>query len=205
MGYTTDFWGELTLSKPLTKEELDYIYDFSVTRRMKRDVNKLMELYDGKFGHPNPIDKTPEGIYGHDGEYFVHDDGNDGQEHDVSIIDYNCPPGQMEYDSTFDFSARWDENRIRIASGTCQPGLCCQWIVKEDEGGNQVLMWDGGEKFYNYVEWLKYLIVHFFEKWNVKLNGEIEWAGEDINDRGKIVVKDNVVKVLNARIVYEEE
>lgn len=205
MGYTTDFWGELTLSKPLSKKRLDYINTFSETRRMKRDVNKLMELYKGKFGHPNPMDKTPQGIYGRDGEYFAYDDGNAGQVNDDSIIEYNCPPGQMEYDSTSDFTARWTENNRRIASGTCQPGLWCQWIVREIDDGKQVLEWDGGEKFYNYVEWLKYLIEHFFETWGVKLNGEIEWVGEDTNDRGKIVVIENVVKTLIGRVVYEDE
>ena len=63
--------------------------------------------------------------------------------------------------------------------------------------------WDGGEKFYNYVEWLEYLIQHFFDKWGVKLNGEITWEGEDSGDMGKIVVVDNVVTVKVARITYE--
>jgi len=64
-------------------------------------------------------------------------------------------------------------------------------------------MWDGGEKFYNYVEWLKYLINHFFEKWGVKLNGEVYWKGEDGEDMGKIVVKDNWVIVKYARVTYD--
>jgi hypothetical protein len=49
------------------------------------------------------------------------------------------------------------------------------------------------------------LINHFFNRWEVKLNGEIEWEGEDRDDRGMIVVKDNVVKTKMGRMVYEDE
>lgn len=205
MGYTTDFWGELTLSKPLSKKRFDYINRFSDTRRMKRDVNKLMELYKGKYGHPNPTDNTPEGIYGKEGEYFARDDGNSGQEHDESIIDYNVAPGQKEYDSTSDFTSRWMENERRTKEGLCQPGFWCQWVVREVDEKKQILEWDGGEKFYNYVEWLKYLINHFFSKWGVKLNGEIQWSGEETGDIGKIIVTDNVVKVQVAEITFKDQ
>ena len=64
------------------------------------------------------------------------------------------------------------------------------------------LEWDGGEKFYYYIEWLKYLIDKFFQPWGVILNGEIEWTGEDRDDLGKIVVKDNVVNGKQGKIVY---
>jgi hypothetical protein len=36
------------------------------------------------------------------------------------------------------------------------------------------------------------------------LNGEVEWIGEDANDRGMIAIKNNVVKVKVAKIIYEE-
>lgn len=202
MGYTTDFWGELTLSKPLDPLQYNYINQFSNTRRMRRDVNKLMELYKGKHGHPTPVDETPEGIYGKEGEYFVHNDGNCGQNEDDSILDYNQAPGQMPYDANMPFNTRYNESQRRIKSGECQPGLWCQWVVNGDDP--QTLTWDGGEKFYNYVEWLRYLIKHFFERWNVKLNGEIRWQGEEPEDMGLIVVNDNVVIPKYAKITFEE-
>lgn len=71
------------------------------------------------------------------------------------------------------------------------PGIWCQWTIE-----NGVLEWDEGEKFYNYVEWLKYLIDNFFEKWGIKLNGTIKWKGENMNDIGKIVVENNKVTVI---------
>lgn len=76
--------------------------------------------------------------------------------------------------------------------GTNYPGIWCQWTIE-----NGVLEWDGMEKFYNYIEWLEYLTVRFFEPWGIKLNGTMKWQGEDMDDRGKIEVVDNKVKLIN--------
>lgn len=145
MGYTTDFEGKLTLSKPLTAKQFEYINQFSSTRRMKRSVDKLMELYKGKGGFPGRTVKknTPEEIYGKDGKYFV--DGVDYNFNDASIIDNNTPPGQIGYGETSIFSDRYVENERRTKEGECQPGLWCQWIVQGNEEDGQELVWDGGE------------------------------------------------------------
>jgi hypothetical protein len=171
MGYTTDFSGSFQLNRPATVQEKNYLDNLSRTRRMKRDVEKLHEIYKGEHG--NPFAKTREEIYGNEGGYFVGAGGHAGQDHDASIINYNSSPLN-------------------------QPGLWLQWVLNED--GTQ-LEWDGGEKFYNYVEWLKYLIDDFFQPWGIKLNGEVEWVGEDCSDFGKIVVTDNKVNVLTGTIV----
>lgn len=181
MGYSTDFFGSLELSRPATDEEMEYLNKFSETRRMKRDVNKLFKLYDGKFG--NPFAKTREEIYGNEGEYFVGGLGSFGQNNDESVINHNHPPGQTDWD---------------YSNPNGQPGLWCQWILTDPE----TLQWDGGEKFYNYTQWLEYLIKNFFEPWGIKLNGEIEWQGEERDDMGKIIVTDNEVEVREGRIVY---
>jgi hypothetical protein len=183
MGYSTDFMGSLQLSRPATQQEKEFINTVSTTRRMKRDVEKLFELYDGKFG--NPFAKTREEIYGNEGEFFV---GEDKPNAKNTVIDQNSPPGHPA----------WGTRNV-YEEGKCQPGLWCQWIVTED---GEELEWDGGEKFYNYVEWLKYQIKNFFEPWGIKLNGEIEWTGEDREDLGKIVVVDNVVTVLTGSVTY---
>ena len=80
------------------------------------------------------------------------------------------------------------------------PGCWCQWVPSQD--GNAVV-WDGCEKFYNYISWLEYLISNYFEKWGKKLNGEVTWQGEDDKDFGKIIVTDNVVSTKKGRKVYE--
>lgn len=79
-----------------------------------------------------------------------------------------------------------------------QPGLWCQWMLVSDD----TIMWDGGEKFYNYVEWIEYIINSVLKPRGYVLNGEVEWVGEDSEDIGKIVVKDNMVDVLSGIKVY---
>lgn len=199
MGYTTDFEGSLILSRQLNDVEKKYINSFSATRRMKRHVNVLMEMYKGEFGNPFPAEQTPEAIYGVDGEYFVNEDR--GGNYDSSVVDINTPPGNIGYKEMDNFNECWKINKKRVKEGICQPGLWCQWIINDDNE----LAWDGGEKFYSYTEWLKYLINHFFEKWGVKLNGTISWQGEDNDDFGKIVVKNNTVAELIGHKVYNDK
>ena len=196
MGYTTDFEGSFKLSRPTTVTEFNYINMISETRRMKRDVNKLMEKFKGEFGHPT----RPDNPYGNDGEFFVGGSGWAGQDHDDTIIDYNTSPGQLGFDEMRDFNERYGENQNRIVNGLSQPGLWCQWILTDKEE----LQWDGNEKFYHYIEWLKYLINNFFEEWGIKLNGEVSWVGEDSSDRGKIVVENNKVRVFEVEETYKE-
>lgn len=81
-----------------------------------------------------------------------------------------------------------------------QPGLWCKWCPSADGQGVE---WDGGEKFYAYVEWLQYLIEHFLKPWGHVLNGEVTWAGEEPGDLGRIVVTDNVVLVQQGRVIYD--
>lgn len=115
---------------------------------------------------------------GRDGGYFVGSENDFGQTRDASVTDYNSPPGG-------------------------QPGLWCGWTVTAE-----YLEHDGGEKFYNYVEWLQYLIQNFFEPWGVRLNGEISWIGEDSDDTGIIVVTNSNVEaheILDIRKATDEE
>lgn len=81
-------------------------------------------------------------------------------------------------------------------------GFYCQWVPSKDGMG---LEWDEGEKFYGYIEWLKYLITKFFEPKGYILNGEVAWEGEEQGDLGVIVVKDNKVSTKRGKVVYEYE
>mgnify|MGYP006280343865 CR=1 FL=1 len=104
---------------------------------------------------------------GIDGEFFVNGVGFYGQGHDESVLNYNASP-------------------------ETQPGLWCQWIIN---GKHNTLEWNGGEKFYNYVDWLEYLIKNFFNPWGYYLNGKVEWQGEDEDDHGVIIVKSNNINL----------
>jgi len=59
MGYTTDFEGGFEFSRPLTSDEKNYITKFNNTRRMKRNVEKLYELFKGEHGNPFLPKKKP--------------------------------------------------------------------------------------------------------------------------------------------------
>ena len=80
-------------------------------------------------------------------------------------------------------------SKERHEPGNGVPGYYCQWVI--NNFGE--LVWDGGEKFYSYVEWLEYLIDNFFKPDGYVLNGEVEYQGEDPEDFGTIEVVDNVI------------
>ena len=114
---------------------------------------------------PDPFRNAVGLPIGNEAEYFVGGVGDFGQDDDLSVIDHNDPPKN-------------------------QPGLWCQWVPSADGEG---IEWNGGEKFYYYVEWLNYIIKNFLIPWGLVLNGTVKWRGEDFDDAGKIIVKDNVV------------
>lgn len=81
------------------------------------------------------------------------------------------------------------------------PGFWCNWVPTNDYKG---IEWNGAEKFYDYVEWLEIIIKKFLEPNGYKLNGSVEWYGEDQSDIGVIRVKDNVVETREGVITFPE-
>lgn len=129
------------------------------------------------MGFPDEVrEKVGLGL-GIDGEFFVGGMGFAGQDHDESVVDHNTPPKG-------------------------QPGLWCQWVPTDD---GEAIVWDGGEKFYDYVLWIKYIIRNFIQPWGYTLNGEVEWAGEDREDMGKIIITNNEVKTKRARVTWAND
>lgn len=192
MGYTTDFEGELTFNTELTTTQVEYLNDFKNSRRMKRDPKVLMDKYNGTYGRPQITKLTEEQ------EKHVQALKNDGFEvslfYNGSAEDYYGKEGEF-FVGNDEVTGVTDYNR----PPSTQPSLWCQWDVAEDR-----LFWDGGEKFYSYVDWLKYIIENFFKPWGIVANGSITWSGEDSSDFGKIVVTDNIVTVKEGRIVYDD-
>jgi hypothetical protein len=78
-------------------------------------------------------------------------------------------------------------------------GIWCDWAPNKD--GTEI-EWTGAEKFYDYVEWLEYIVNTFLAPKGYILNGEVEYQGEDRSDMGMIVVKDNVITRKIAEIKY---
>ncbi len=106
-----------------------------------------------------------------------------------TVTGHNDPPGSQLYRS------------IKPgAEDYAQPGLWCHWVPNED--GTQ-LQWDEGEKFYEYEAWLDYLIDHFLAPWGYTVSGQVEYQGEERDDRGLIVVEDNKRTSKVAKVTYE--
>lgn len=170
---------------------MGYTTDFTGCFTLDRQLDPLHHEYLTKFANTRRMKRSHFALCGNDflhvevglgvgteGEYFVDGGGSHGQDREDSIVDYNSPPAT-------------------------QPGLWCQWVPTED--GNEI-EWDGGEKFYDYVKWLEYLIAHFLNRWGYTLNGRVHWRCERTEEIGTIVVEDNVVTVLRgSHVVYEKE
>lgn len=179
MGYTTYFSGQFDLDAPLTEDQAAYLKMFSGTRRMTRDLKKLERMVGpkGTYADVNReclglLKKVGLGL-GPNGAYYC-SGGDFGQDHeDPSVKEYN--------------------------GSKPMPSFWCQWVPTEDRKG---IEHDGGEKFYAYVEWIAFIIEHFLEPWGRTLNGNVTWEGEESDDRGVIIVKDNAIATGLAQTTY---
>lgn len=122
-------------------------------------------------GLPDPVRQAAGLPLGEEAAYFVGGTGYAGQDRDGSVVDYNDPPAG-------------------------QPGLWCKWVPNELGTG---IVWDRGEKFYDYIAWLEYLLEHFLTPWGYVVNGRVAWKGEDRADTGVIIVTANAVEVPGGR------
>ena len=104
---------------------------------------------------------------------------------------------QIDFDLNKKFEKLNDGEEIGIDG---QIDGYCQWMPTDD---GMAIRWDGGEKFYDYVEWLEWIIDKLLKPKNIVMNGEVEWDGEESGDVGKIIVKDNKVEVKEGKIVYD--
>jgi hypothetical protein len=85
-----------------------------------------------------------------------------------------------------------EEGDSRLGHPPGVPGAYCQWTPTEDGSG---LEWDGGEKFYDWAEWLTYLVDNFLKPWGLVLNGRVAYQGEKAGDAGYLVCTNNMVEV----------
>jgi hypothetical protein len=116
-----------------------------------------------------------------EGPYFTDGAGFMGQGRQENILDYNSPPEG-------------------------QPSLWCKWEPTKD---GAALEWNGGEKFYDSVKWMSYLVEHFLGSAPIAagelpfltghaLAGVIEAQGEDPDDHYLILVDNDEVKAIDA-------
>ena len=160
---------------------MGYTTEFNGQFNLNKKLTKSRKEYLLKFAETRRMKRDPKkaeklddeirrkvGLpIGEEAEYFVGGLGFYGQDRDESVVEYNSPP-------------------------KTQPRLWCQWIPNDD---GTALIWDGKEKFYEYVTWIKYLINNFLEPWGYVLNGTVEWRGESFGDTGCIVIENNQVSL----------
>lgn len=162
----------------------DFIGEFKLDKPLTKEhldyllafaETRRMKRDPGKTFHfPDPKREAVKLPLGRESEFFVGDKEDFGGKYTEDILDSNYPP-------------------------VTQPGLWCKWIPNKE---GTAIVWNGAEKFYDYVEWLNYIIVNFLSKWDYKLNGEVEWQGEDRGDMGLIVVKNNEVTTKQGKASY---
>lgn len=156
---------------------MGYSTDFTGQFKLDKQLTEDDHKFLDKLSQTRRMARNVDPEYGVEGEFYVNGDGLCGQNREDNIIDYNRPP-------------------------STQPGLWCQWAPTED---GWFIEWDGGEKFYNYVEWLEYLIDRILAPRGYILNGTVDWQGEEREDIGRIIVKDNVITTQQGYIVYGDK
>lgn len=197
MGYTTDFSGDWEITPPLKPEHAAYLRAFARTRRVTRDP-VLAEA------RPDPLRIAAGLPIGPHGAYFVGETGHMGQD-DADDIIADEPPGLPTFPPPADpnhpmadFNTRSHQYLLdkaeAMAKYETQPGYWCQWVPTSDT----TLGWDGGEKFYEYEDWIIYLVRHFLAPWGYTLNGIVSWQGEEPDDRGRIIITDNQIDIAYA-------
>lgn len=159
MGYTTDFEGSFQIV-----DKLGNPYALATQHRLYLEAFSESRRMKRDASIATDMDDNLRVMVdlpiGHEGAYYVGSatDGMSGQGRDLSILDYNNPPFE-------------------------QPGLWCKWAPNQD---GTAIEWNGVEKFYDYIEWLRYLVKHFLSTWGYRLKGEVKWFGEDRGDTGTI-------------------
>jgi hypothetical protein len=144
---------------------MGYTTDFEGRFNLNKELSDELDSYLTRFSETRRMARNLPEEYGVEGEFYVDGGGFCGQDHEPSVIDHNTPP-------------------------STQPGLWCQWVPTQDKMG---IEWDGGEKFYDYTKWLKYIIDNFLEPKGYVLNGQVVWSGEEVTDVGVLEIKDNKV------------
>lgn len=141
------------------------------------DTRRMVRHVAATAALPDPLRESVGLPIGKDGGYFVGSKSDFGYSYsDPSVIDHNRPPEG-------------------------QPGLWCKWAPTEDGTG---IVWNEAEKFYDYVAWLQYIIDNFLKPWGYVLNGKVRYQGEESDDRGVVIAKNNKVKQIPDKIVEGE-
>jgi hypothetical protein len=156
---------------------MGYTTDFIGSFKINKPLSEKMKKFLVLFNETRRMGRKVADVFGHEGEFYVFGGGFYGQDNEPNIMDFNKEP-------------------------KTQPGLWCKWVPNED--GTEIV-WDGGEKFYSYTEWLVYLIHKILKPNGYVLNGEMTWQGEETGDVGELIVENNRVFIEPYKGIREEK
>ena len=171
MGYTTEFFGRFELNKPLTPGLFQYLSDFAESRHYNISPELIMKI------DKNWNEHCYLGDLGQKGQYYLTKFLPD---YDIMHMSGDLKEEILKKGLTCNYNQTPED----------VPGLWCQWIPSDDNMG---IEWDGGEKFYEYIAWIKFLIEHFLAPNGYVVSGSVRWRGESFDDIGVIEVENNVV------------
>ena len=142
---------------------MGYNSEFKGKFNLNKPLDDVTFNFLKKLSETRRMSRRVDAKYGVEGEFYVDGDGDGFR--DATVININQQP-------------------------KTQPGLWCQWVPTEDR---LHIEWNGAEKFYNYIEWMEYLISKVLAPRGYVVNGDVKWRGEDFDDTGVIEVHDNIV------------
>jgi hypothetical protein len=152
---------------------MGYTTDFNGEFKLNKKLDTETHTFLDKLAETRRMKRNVDAKYGVEGEFYIDGEGFAGQAHEDNVIDHNSPP-------------------------STQPSLWLQWRPTDD---GTAIEWDGGEKFYEYVEWIEYLIAKILAPRGYTLTGAVQWRGENFDDMGTILIQNNVVTVKSGKHV----
>lgn len=153
----------------------EFIGQFDCTPALPAQLVKDINDYADTRHFKRNCDETK---YGLEGEMYIDRDKRD-------IMGASTPGTERQWDTSSDPEVK----SYNEPAGNC-PGLWCQWVATED---GRHIEWDENEKFYHYIDWLKWIVEKFLKPNGISLSGEVRWQGEDEDDKGRIKVVDNEI------------
>jgi len=106
----------------------------------------------------------------------------------------------MGYNTNFD--GQFDLNKplsiedheflTKFSENAHEYGCWCNWVPNEF---GTAIVWDGNERFYDYIKWINYLIKSILEPRGYSLTGYVKWHGDEPDDFGIISIENNVVRI----------
>lgn len=105
---------------------------------------------------------------------------------------------KLEIDIFLRMNNELRDGEIKYKDDDLEVSGYCQWVPNKSA---DAIVWDGEEKFYDYIDWLKYLIKVELAPKGYVVNGSVVWSGEEVDDVGTITVKDNFIEVHEKKFV----